>query len=120
MSGMVYKVCSEEAWRVAKLNGFFPGSSDDLRDGFIHLSTAEQLAGTLQRHFSGPDGRGLPGLVLVAFEAGALGASLKWEPSRNGALFPHLHAPLDTRLAVRETGLEVDASGRHFWPTQLR
>jgi uncharacterized protein (DUF952 family) len=111
---MVYKVCSSVDWCEAKCSGTFYGSPDDRRDGFIHLSTADQLAGTLDKHFSGPDGRGRPGLVLIAFEADALGSSLRWETARNGALFPHLYAPLPTKAAVRETALDVDAAGRHI------
>jgi len=113
MPGMVYKVCSLADWEEAKSKGIFNGSPDDLRDGFIHLSTPGQLAGTLHKHFSGPDGRALPGLVVVAFEADALAPALKWEPARDGALFPHLYAPLDTRLADSEMPLDVDAHGRH-------
>jgi uncharacterized protein (DUF952 family) len=111
---MVYKVCSSVDWCEAKRSGTFYGSPDDRRDGFIHLSTADQLAGTLEKHFSGPDGRGRPGLLLIAFEADALGSSLRWETARNGALFPHLYAPLPTKAAVRETALDVDAAGRHI------
>jgi len=114
MPGMVYKVCSSADWFEAKRNGTYHGSPDDRRDGFIHLSTADQLAGTLEKHFSGPDGRGQPGLVLIAFEADALGPGLRWEAARNGALFPHLYAPLDTKAAARERPLDVDAAGRHI------
>ncbi|MGD9806875.1 MAG: DUF952 domain-containing protein [Hyphomicrobiaceae bacterium] len=119
MVGMVYKICSSADWRGAKLNGFFHGSPDDLRDGFIHLSTSAQLSGTLQKHFSDSAGKALPGLVLVGFEADALGPKLKWEPARDGALFPHLYAPIETQLAVSEVALEVDATGRHCLPGEL-
>ena len=66
-----------------------------MRDGFIHFSTAAQLAGTLTKHFAGATD-----LLLVAVDAGALGRALKWEPSRGGGLFPHLHAALPLK-AVR-------------------
>jgi uncharacterized protein (DUF952 family) len=113
MPRIVYKVCSSADWCQAKRSGAFDGSPDDRRDGYIHLSTYDQLAGTLAKHFSGPDGRGRPGLLLIAFDADALGPSLKWEAARNGALFPHLYAPLKTKLAIRETALDVDTAGRH-------
>ena len=64
----------------------------DRRDGFIHLSTHGQLAGTLERHFAGETG-----LIVLEIAADRLDAGLKWEPSRDGALFPHLYGvvPLD-------------------------
>ncbi len=68
----------------------------DLRDGFIHFSTAEQAVETAAKHFAGQRD-----LVLLAVEADALGDALKWEPSRGGALFPHLYAPLDLTLVLQ-------------------
>ena len=62
----------------------------DLADGFIHFSAADQAPETARRHFAGVEN-----LLLVAVDAGALGAALRWEPSRGGALFPHLYAPLN-------------------------
>jgi uncharacterized protein (DUF952 family) len=63
----------------------FSGSDADLRDGFIHLSTREQLEGTLASHFAGE-----AGLILLEIRTDAVHAALKWEPSRGGTLFPHL------------------------------
>lgn len=70
-------------------SGQFGGSEDDIRDGFIHLSTAEQVNGTLLRHF-----RDKPMLFLGIFAADKLGTDLRMEPSRGGDLFPHLYRPL--------------------------
>lgn len=67
----------------------FQGSADDLRDGFIHLSTPEQTPGTVARHFQSAED-----LWLARLDPAALGADLRWEESRGGALFPHLYAPL--------------------------
>jgi uncharacterized protein (DUF952 family) len=92
----IYKICTAEEWTKARHVGKFTGSEVDLRDGFIHFSTREQLAETAARHFSH-----LTGLVLVMVDADVLGPALKWEPSRGGALFPHLFAPLDTAAAIR-------------------
>ncbi len=92
---LVYKILPREEWRAAEAAGVFEGSAVDLADGFIHLSAEDQVQETLERHFAGQTN-----LVLVAVEADALGAALKWEPSRGGALFPHLHGPLKTSLAV--------------------
>ncbi len=71
------------------------GSADDVRDGFIHLSAAHQVAGTAAKYF-----RDQPELLLVAFDAAGLGPALKWEPSRGGDVFPHLYSPLPTARAL--------------------
>lgn len=113
MPGTVYKVCPAVEWEQAKSSGLYHGSPDDLRDGFIHLSTPDQLAGTLHKHFGGAAGMPRAGLVVIAFDADAFGPELKWEPARDGALFPHLYGPLETSLALSELPLEVDSKGRH-------
>ncbi|MEM1344871.1 MAG: DUF952 domain-containing protein [Pseudomonadota bacterium] len=86
---MIYKVLTAEQWQTLKRDGESQGAPIDVADGFIHFSTGEQLAETLTRHFAGQDK-----LVLAAVAPEPLGAALKWEPSRGGALFPHLYAPL--------------------------
>lgn len=91
----IYKICTAEEWAQALRDGEFIGSEPDRRDGFIHFSTGEQMAETAAKHFSH-----LRGLMLVMVDAELLGAALKWEPSRGGALFPHLYAPLDTAAAM--------------------
>lgn len=114
MSTIVYKILAADEWQAAKRAGSYAGSADDARDGFIHLSTADQLAGTAARHF-----RGKPGLVLVAFDAASLGPGLKWEPSRGGALFPHLYAVLPTAPALRVEPLPLDPDGVPVLPQDL-
>jgi uncharacterized protein (DUF952 family) len=89
MPHLIYKIATREAWEAAQAAGAYRGSGDDARDGFIHFSTAPQLAGTLAKHFAGQEG-----LVLVAVDADELGDQLRWEPSRGGELFPHLYGPL--------------------------
>lgn len=111
MAEIVYKVLSEAAYQEAARNGHFSGSPDDLRDGFIHLSTPHQLEGTLAKHFAGQ-----AGLVLIALDAAMLGAALKWEASRGGALFPHLYAPLDLAAALWAERLPLGPDGRHALP----
>jgi uncharacterized protein (DUF952 family) len=86
---LVYKVLSRAQWAEAQRDGVFHGAAIDLSDGYIHFSTAEQLQETVRRHFGARDD-----LVLLALEAEELGAALRWEPSRGGALFPHLYADL--------------------------
>jgi uncharacterized protein (DUF952 family) len=107
----IYKICPAEAWREAEQQGVYRGSADDARDGFIHFSTAAQVASTAAKHFAGQDD-----LVLDAVPAEALGAALRWEPSRGGDLFPHLHGELAPGLATGVTALPLGADGSHQIP----
>src|SRR5882672_10450446 len=81
----IYKICPASAWREAERQGVYRGSADDIRDGFIHFSTAPQVAETARMHYFGQTG-----LFLIAVDADALGSALRWEHSRNDELFPHL------------------------------
>lgn len=80
---MIYKVLRAAEWRQFQDQGQTAGAPVDLTDGYIHFSTAETLAGTLEKHFSDEDG-----LTLLACDPDALGEALHWEPSRGGLLFP--------------------------------
>lgn len=84
----LFKVFRAAEWEALQRDGQFQGSPDDLRDGFIHLSAGEQLAGTLSRHFAGEEG------LVIAEVRVAQDPALRWEASRGGALFPHLYRPL--------------------------
>jgi uncharacterized protein (DUF952 family) len=97
-------------WQEAARDGLFHGAPVDRADGYIHFSTAEQLRETAAKHFAGQSD-----LVLVAVEAEALGDALRWEPSRGGALFPHLYGalPLDAVRRVEELPLGRDG---HVFP----
>ena len=107
----IYKICPAPLWREAERAGRFRGSEVDLRDGFIHFSTAEQALETVARHFAGVDD-----LLLVRVDAAVLGAALRWEPSRGGALFPHLYGALDLAMVARVEPLPLGADGRHRFP----
>ena len=107
----IYKICAAAEWRDAERAGVFRGSAVDLRDGYIHFSTAAQVAETAARHFAGQRD-----LVLVAVDAAALENRLKWEPSRGGALFPHLYGTLDIAAARRVEALPLGPDGRHVIP----
>lgn len=85
----IYKICERAMWQAAEAERQFRGSPIDERDGFIHFSTAAQLAETAAKHFARRSG-----LTLVAVDADALGGRLRWEPSRAGDLFPHLYGTL--------------------------
>jgi uncharacterized protein (DUF952 family) len=85
----IIKLLRAAEWAAFQRDGLFAGSPDDLRDGFIHLSTPEQAPGTAAKWFAGETG-----VMALTFDADELGADLKWEPSRGGQLFPHLYRPL--------------------------
>jgi uncharacterized protein (DUF952 family) len=102
----VFKICSASEWSAAIEIGAFGGSADDLRDGYIHLSTAEQAAETARKYFSHRND-----LLLIAFDPAQLGAQLRWEPSRGGALFPHLYETLATSLAFDAEPLKLGPDG---------
>jgi uncharacterized protein (DUF952 family) len=84
-----FKILTAAQWAAFQADGRFEGSPTDLADGFIHLSAAEQVEGTLERHYPGQ-----AGLVLVEMDLAALGDAVRWEESRGGALFPHVYATL--------------------------
>ena len=111
----VYKISDRGEWEAAVALGIYAGSKDDIRDGFIHLSTAGQLAGTLARHYQGRDG-----LVLLGFAADELGEALRWEVSRDGELFPHLYATLHVTPDVGPWLIGLDSAGTHVLPPPLR
>ena len=105
---LVYKICPRPLWEVACVQGVLRGAPVDLADGFIHFSTAAQVRETAAKHF-----RGQSDLVLLAIDEGALGEALVYEPSRGGALFPHLYAPLPVAAVVRADPLPVTTDGGH-------
>jgi len=106
MKKFVFKIATVAEWSKAMTSGIYAGSSDDLRDGFIHLSSEEQLHGTLEKHFKGKGD-----LVLIAFETSRLGPELKWEQSRGGALFPHLYRDILVSEALWQRTLHTDEDG---------
>jgi uncharacterized protein (DUF952 family) len=88
---LVYKILRLEEWKKLQQDEMFAGSSDDIKDGFIHLSTVHQLSGTLERHFSIERS-----VIILAIHSQRLGDQLRWEVSRNGQLFPHFYGHLKT------------------------
>jgi len=107
----IYKICETAHWADAERDGEFRGSAVDFADGYIHFSTAAQVAGTAAKHFAG-----MSGLVLVAVGAEELGGALKWETSRGGALFPHLYGALPLTAVRWVKPLRLDYDGRHVLP----
>ena len=99
----IYKLLGVDEWRAAEAAGEFRGSALDLADGYVHFSTAEQVVETATRHFAGRRG-----LVMLTVDTERLGEDLRWEPSRGGALFPHLYASLPRHAVVAVAELPDD------------
>ena len=111
MTNVVYKIVPSALWRDAEAAGSLRGAPVDLADGFIHFSTAGQARETAAKHFTGQGD-----LLLVAVEAAALGTALRWEPSRGGALFPHLYGPLPLDAVRSVVTLPLGPDGTHVFP----
>jgi uncharacterized protein (DUF952 family) len=109
----IYKILRPAEWTELERAGQTAGAAVDIADGFVHFSTAGQVAETAARHFAGEDG-----LILAAFDADAMGPDLRWEPSRGGALFPHLHAPLRRADVLWHVPLPLE-NGAHRFPEEL-
>jgi uncharacterized protein (DUF952 family) len=108
---VIYKICPAALWQAAERNGVFAGAPVDVADGFIHFSTAAQVKETAAKHFARQ-----PDLLLVHVQAERLGERLKWEPSRGGALFPHLYAPLRLADVQKVVPLPLGPDGQHVFP----
>ena len=102
---IAYKVLTPKQWAALNADAF-NGAPIDQVDGYIHLSTAEQLTETVDRHF-----RDQPDLVIAAVDLLALADAVRWEPSRHGQLFPHLYARLTRDAVVAACPLERDTTG---------
>lgn len=106
MAEPIYKIASRPDWDAAHAAGELEGTPVDLADGYIHFSTAAQLAETLGKHYSGQSG-----LVLATIDPDLLPQPLTWEPSRGGQLFPHLYAPLPLTAVIAERDLDARPDG---------
>lgn len=109
--GFIYHICSKSSWDAAVAGGVYHGSDLDLRDGFIHFSSSEQVRETAARYLSG-----VTGLVVIRIDADRLGDALKWEESRDNLLFPHLYGPLDPSDVDGVFDLPLGRDGRHVFP----
>jgi uncharacterized protein (DUF952 family) len=107
----IHKIFPAAAWREAERQGVYRGSAVDARDGFIHFSRSSQVAETARKHFAGQ-----AGLLLIAVDADALGAALRWERSRNDELFPHLYGELDLGAVVAVYEMPARSDGTHDIP----
>lgn len=111
---MTYKICTGNEWCQLLESGRFFGSPDDLRDGFIHLSGAGQVARTAAKFFPGRTD-----LMLLTVNPDRLGDKLRWEASASGTLYPHLYTPLPLDAVVATVPLRLGPDGRHILPAEL-
>ncbi len=114
MDRIIYKLMGAAEWAAFDSDGRFDGSAADRADGFIHYSAAHQVAGTAAKHFAGRRD-----LVLVAVDAGALGDTLAWEPSRGGQLFPHGYGVLPRSAVISAEPVPTDPAGGAILPDPL-
>jgi uncharacterized protein (DUF952 family) len=111
---LIYKIADRASWEAGVRAGQYVGSAHDVRDGFIHFSTATQSRETAAKHFAEQTD-----LVLAAIDTTPLGEAVKWEASRGGDLFPHLYAVLPMSAVVWTKPLPLDAQGVHVFPTEM-
>lgn len=111
MAEAIYHVCPKSAWKKAERRGVYEGSDDDIRDGFIHFSTGDQVVESVEKHR-----KGQKGLVIVACDPDELYPQLRWETSRGGKLFPHFYGELRVERAHFVKDLPLGRDGRHIFP----
>ena len=109
----IYRLCEKKDWDDALALGVYRGTELDVQDGYIHLSTAEQLIETAKIYFFGAKH-----LLLLHINPNNLGDELRWEKSRNGQIFPHFYGRLNTEFIHTITELELDDEGVHIFPKQ--
>lgn len=110
---LIYKIFRADEWAALQAQGETLGAPIDIADGYVHFSTAAQAQETAAKHFAGEDG-----LVLLALDADSLGDALTWEPSRGGALFPHLYRPLRLSDILWHRPLPL-VDGTHRFPAEM-
>ncbi len=110
---LILKIFREDEWQALRRDGQSLGAPVDLADGYIHFSTVDQAPETAAKHFAGQDG-----LMLLGIEADRLGDDLRWEPSRGGALFPHLYRALRIGDVAWAQPLPLK-DGEHVFPPGL-
>lgn len=108
---VIYHLARDAGWRAAEWSGTYTGTVEDRADGFLHFSTAAQIAESAAKHR-----RGEAGIVLVAVDADRLGDALRWEPARGGALFPHLYGDLPLASVLWSKPLPLGGDGLHRFP----
>ena len=107
----IFKILRAPEWEALQASGRSAGAPIDLQDGYVHLSTAQQVEETAARHFASEDG-----LILLALDEARLGPDLRWEPSRGGALFPHLYRELREDDVLWSAPLPLEGRRHRFPP----
>ncbi len=107
----IYHVCKREEWQSAQARGAYAGSTQDAKDGFIHFSALAEVRASTAKHRAGQDG-----LVLLVVDAEQLVDALKWEPSRDDLLFPHLYADLPVESVIEALDISLGDDGVHVFP----
>ena len=106
---LIYKIFRADEWADLQAKGETQGAPIDIADGYVHFSTAETVAETAAKYFGGVEG-----LVLCALEADELDP-LKWEPAREGVLFPHLYRNIRLTDILWTKPLPL-VDGKHEFP----
>ncbi len=106
-----WKILTSAQQQQLVADGLFHGAPVDLADGYIHLSAEPQVIGTLDKHFANQTD-----LWLARVDLAALGDAVRWEPSRGGALFPHIYAPLPLSAVTVLAPLQRAADGSVRYP----
>lgn len=112
--GLIYHVCKRENWLQSEVSGVYRGGTDDVVDGFLHFSTANQIAESISLYWYGTTD-----LILICVDADDLGTSLKWERSRDNQFFPHLYDVLDMSVILSVQELTLNEDGSHRLPDNL-
>ena len=108
---IIYKIFRADEWDTLVDKGMTFGTPVDLADGYIHFSTAEQVAATAEKYFAGEEN-----LVLAAVDAEDFGDAMQWEEARGGDLFPHLYRKLRLCDVMWHKKLPLDENGKHLFP----
>lgn len=111
---LIYKILRADEWAALQAQGETAGAPIDVADGYIHFSTAEQVRETAAKHFAGAEG-----LQLLCYEVESFGDKITWEPSRGGALFPHLYSALPLAGLLWSRPLPLGEGGAHVFPDDL-
>ena len=110
----IYKILTPDQWSAFQSDASFAGAPIDLSDGYIHFSTAEQAKETADKYFADHND-----IVLLELDAEAFAENLKWEPSRGGALFPHLYATLSIESIQESWTMQRGSDGMFSYPDEL-
>ena len=106
-----FKILTRDQWNQWRASDLFTGAPVDIADGYIHLSARDQVRETAEKHFAGQDD-----LILAMIDLAALGDAVQWEPSRGGALFPHVYGTIPMSAVTTKAVLRLDSTGQHVFP----